>query len=294
MNLDEVIVVDSIPQDAYNKVVQKSLEYAILSIPFTINRMGIDFIEPRVVNIFKGKLAEGLFEYFCLCNEIPVDTDSCTTPFWMIDKKDFILNDLAWDIKNNYIYLDPSKKIDFTKLPALIPNRHSNDQWSKRTAFVFSFIKWSELINGKRKEPFLKLCFNEHQIIFLDKLYRKYSGLPIKKEPFDRSEYVDHFKGLSKKPLFELSYRPKMYITAIAKSKDWDLFLDTGKRSPDHYRDFDEPEWYTRYRSGSISFLDGTLWGTITNKTTPIAMLDSFSGYIGKKEFKYGRLLDGE
>ena len=58
MKLNEVILIDSIPKDMYEKILLESLEYAVLSIPFTINRMGIDFIERRVLNIIKGKLAE--------------------------------------------------------------------------------------------------------------------------------------------------------------------------------------------------------------------------------------------
>tara|TARA_B100001250_G_C19796160_1_gene788805 strand:+ start:608 stop:1492 length:885 start_codon:yes stop_codon:yes gene_type:complete len=293
MKLDEVILIDSIPKNIYEQILMESLEYAILSIPFTINRMGIDFIEKRVENIIKGKLAEGIFDFFCHSNNINIDFKSCETPFWTIDKKDFIYQNLEWDIKNNYLHLDPKKEIDITYLPALVPNRHRNDQWSRRTAYVFSFIKEDDLVAGRRQNRFLKLDFSDEQIIFLDKVYRKYNGLPIEKEPFEPKKYTSHFMSLSDQLPYEISFHPQMYITAIATSGDWETFLDTGKGSPDHYRDFQKPEWYTRNFRGNISFMGGTIWGTITNKTAPISMLQSFSSYIDKDEFQYARLING-
>jgi hypothetical protein len=305
MKNNEIIVVDSIPSESYDMIVKSSFEYALLSLPFTINRMSIDDIEYRILNIAKGKIAEGLFEFFCNENNILIDTKRCQTEFWKVDKKDFILNNIEWDIKNNYIYTNPNQKINYVDLPALIPNRHPNDQWGRRihnlhlgtspeSAFVFTFIKNADVVNGTRKSEFVSTCFNEKQIAFLNKIHNKYNGLPIEAQPFEPQEYIDRFFSLSDDTSYSLVRREPLYITGIAQSKDWELFKDTGPRTDNNYIDYINPHWYMKSRSGSINFMDHVLWTKIVNKTVPISFLESFHSFIKhNSDYNYASLYNG-
>ena len=54
----DVILVDGIPRESYNQIIKKGLEYAIISIPFTYDRMGIPDLVQKIINIAKGKVAE--------------------------------------------------------------------------------------------------------------------------------------------------------------------------------------------------------------------------------------------
>ena len=149
---NEVIVVNRIPHSEYRIIVVHALEYAILSIPFTYDRMEIPDLQRKILNIAKGKIAEGLFQYFCTQNDIPADFKSCETPFYQADHRDFILIGKEWDIKNNFLYHQGIVLNDhhYVDLPALIPNRGNWDQWGKRliqksnqtsaTGFVFTYL----------------------------------------------------------------------------------------------------------------------------------------------------------
>ena len=58
-----------------------SVDYALLSIPFTINRIGIDGVQERVLNIAKGKFAEKKSRFgklFYGCSNYP----ECKNAMW--------------------------------------------------------------------------------------------------------------------------------------------------------------------------------------------------------------------
>jgi hypothetical protein len=75
----------------YERLVLEAVEYAILSLPYTINRMELKETSTRIVNIAKVKLSETLFIHFCRANEILLRIDTCQTPFYQPDRRDFIL-----------------------------------------------------------------------------------------------------------------------------------------------------------------------------------------------------------
>ena len=62
----------------YERLVLEAVEYAILSLPYTINRMELkETSTRRIVNIAKGRLSETLLIHFCRANEIPLRIDTC-------------------------------------------------------------------------------------------------------------------------------------------------------------------------------------------------------------------------
>ena len=190
MNESEIIIVDGIPNEEYDKLIETCVRYAIISLPFTVDRMRIPDERARALNIAKGKIAENLFEFFCNSNNIVANFKICSTPFWTVDNRDFTLNNDEWDIKNNFIYHngDLLTQYNYTDLPALVPNRFNGDQWTKRLIkqfpasndvdFLFTFLKGTDLTNGQRGEYFLEILISDEQVSFLRGLYTKYKGNP--------------------------------------------------------------------------------------------------------------------
>lgn len=123
----EVIVLNSIPEAEHENLLEACVRYAIISLPFTTNRMGISSERQRILNIAKGKIAEALYWFFCKHNQIRPDFKSCATEFWDVYKRDFLLNGYEWDIKNNFIYHKGDHPGNYVHLPALIPNRFECD-----------------------------------------------------------------------------------------------------------------------------------------------------------------------
>ena len=283
MRENEVIKVQ-IASDIYKRIVRSAVDYAILSLPFTIDRMKIPNEAQRALNIAKGKIAEYLFQYYCVKNKIPADFKSCTTPFYQIDKKDFMLNGREWDIKNNYIYYEGDKfPHPYTHLPALVPNRHKKDQWSqKETAnYLFTFIKGAEIKNGKRVQEFLTLKMNNRQEAFLRELYDTYKGLPQKSCPFEMSWFQKEYKVLGTHALYELHFQPELIITGFANPQSYDLFQDSGPNVSDYLINDPIPNWYAKKgKRNSLKFLDGVIWTTIKNATVPVGKLEAFSAII--------------
>lgn len=264
MKEDEVIVVDGIGQADYESLIMDCVKYAIISLPFTVNRMSIPDFKKRAKNIAKGKIAEALFALFCRANNIEADFGACATPFWTVDNRDFLLNGYEWDIKNNfYYYSGDIYSGKYTHFPALIPNRYDGDQWSKRDCsrhlgangvkFLFSFLKGADLENDERGQEFLDINLSQDQLNLISRLHKYYNGQPQQKRPFSEEKFWTRF-GNGDTSLFTLHNRPSLVITAVAGEGEWDKFQNT------------DP----------TKFLNGTICTKITNKTCPISQLPSF------------------
>lgn len=67
---EDIIICDGIPKDKYIIAIKKAVIYGILSVPYTIDRMGYgnspDGVKKRIINIAKGKIGEFLFEQYCI------------------------------------------------------------------------------------------------------------------------------------------------------------------------------------------------------------------------------------
>lgn len=194
MTTDDYILFRLDDSSSLSKAYQNSLDYAALSLPFTINRMNLQSIESRFQNIFKGKLAENTFRFFLKSQSIDADFEAGETPFWLSDHFDFRWKNYDWDIKNNFVNhklqsLSDTQKI---QLPNLIPDRHSKDQWGKwlqhhqrsRKAFVFTFM-------SKQDVPDFKL--SKHQINLLERANRYFQNRTILEQPFDDKVYLQEF-----------------------------------------------------------------------------------------------------
>ena len=94
MTETEVICLENIPRSDYNHMVIQAIRYALLSKPFTIKRVEGLPVADRILNIFKGKLAEQLFAWYASQHLTGADWDTCATPFYKADKRDFIWKDM--------------------------------------------------------------------------------------------------------------------------------------------------------------------------------------------------------
>ena len=291
MDKDEVIIVKNITDNTYEKIVERAVRYSLISLPFTIDRMKIPDESKRALNIAKGKIAEELFKWFCVQNNIKVDFAICETPFWQTDKRDFVMNGYEWDIKNNFLYLQKKFFYDYTCLPALIPNRHPGDQWntknerkipgSKGVRYLFTFMKGAGLYRNKRGKYFLEINLSKKQKEILRFLYSKYQGKPANSKPFHEKDFWEKFNAHNPK-LFNLNYKPELVITGFAGDSIWHKFKDTGPYSKPNYIDFIKPYWYRKTgKNNSLSWCNGVLWTKITNKTIPIRYLPSFKEFTG-------------
>lgn len=288
MTENEIIIVDGIPDNEYHSLMDECVKYALLSLPFTINRMHIGDEKRRVANIAKGKIAEALFQTFCKKNSIKIDAEVCTTPFWTVDNRDFVLNSNEWDIKNNFIYHEKQIfKGNYTDLPALVPNRYKGDQWSKRNeklvagtngvTFLFTFLKNADLVEGERCCDFIEININHQQQSFLSELLTKYHGYPQAEEPYSSQWFWENMESRGDNNYFTLNAKPHLVITGFADRTHWNLFKNTGPDDfENNFQSHKPPSWYNKYKNGTCKFLNGTLWTTITNATTPVATLPSF------------------
>ena len=271
MTENEIIIFSDIENHQYEKIIESALKYAIISIPFTINRMDISNIEQRIINIAKGKIAEGLFKEYCKKQGININDKECTTPFYKADKRDFVLNGFEWDIKNNFLYHkdDVLNTSEYLNLPALIPNRGKWDQWEKRNrklipeskavVFLFTFLK--NLDSYQRNRNFINLVLTENQKQFIIAIYNKHKSLRFDYAPYTEEWYWNEFFNNSnqKKIFYSVIHYPKLIITGIAIEKSWDKFVDLPP---------------TKISNGAMKTI-------IKNKACRISKLSSFQSYLG-------------
>lgn len=315
MNENEVILVDQIPNTIYDSLIDDCIKYAIISKPFTIRRIENQTLEQAILNIFKGKIAEALFQFFCNSNNIILDWKTCTTPFWQVDKRDFILNSKEWDIKNNFLYHSENtlQNLRYIDLPCLIPNRFQSsnarigDQWATRNeiknndiglsgvSYIFSFLKSSDLdIKGKRGIDFYSFNISIDQISFIEELEKKYNGYPTEQEPFTEDWFWQEMAKRGELDFINLNFRPYLAITGYADNFSWTNFRDTGPFDRhNNWQTYLQPRWYTKTAKGSLNFMNGTLWTTITNATVPASQLNSFLSLFPqlRNKMNYGKLI---
>ncbi len=283
MAKDEIIFYEVNDENKIKDIVDKSVKYAILSLPFTINRMEIEDVDRRLLNIIKGKIAEYMFFDFCDEKGINIDKDSCSTPFYQVDKRDFLFGDYECDIKNNYIW--KTEGLEYIKLPALVPNRHDFDQWSKRNEsyfgkkvmFLFTFIEQGELRNGMRNYTFLEIKLDDHQKELLRETCNTYQGKPQNEPPFDfdEDEFLEEFFKTNQTIVAKYPKPIKLIITGYATKEEFDLFKDTnGKGTPTNYMNYPWQNWYEQTDNGA-KFLNGVIITKIKNATCPIYLLPS-------------------
>lgn len=284
MTIDEVIILNEIPHDKYSEIATNAVRYALISVGFTYNRMDKTELISRIKNIIKGKIAEGIFFYYCSEKGILIDTKACTTPFWLPDLKDFVWLGGEWDIKNNYFYCSDSDFLvyDFTMLPALIPNKTYWDQWSKRNdtlietsrfcAYLFTFIRLTP-----DKKDFFTLNLSKAQFNFLSNIESSSKNAPHGEMPFMEKWFFEEMAKNGSEKYIHLLYMPEMVITGCANSRYFQLFKNTSANDTDiHYKNFDHTySWYESEKN-VLKFMNGSLTTKIQNMTCPVKLLPSF------------------
>jgi len=271
MHENDIIFVNGIDAANYDIILNEAIQYAIISIPFTYDRMDISNLKQKIINIAKGKVAEGLFLQFCRLNGLPIDTHSCTTPFYQADHRDFVLMEREWDIKNNFIYHsgDELKRHAYVDLPALVPNRGTWDQWGKRdqcylpeskgAGYIFTFLK--NLDRYKRHHNFFDIDITPEQDALLHKLYKRYQGKHQERAPFDDDRFWEKFYESSPEQKFNFSVdlRPHLVIAACATKRHWERFVDSGAGNRPY-----------------PNIQPATLVTTINNRMCPVSRLPAF------------------
>ncbi|HHB79050.1 MAG TPA: hypothetical protein ENK85_07440 [Saprospiraceae bacterium] len=241
MQETDVIIVDGIDKDTYLNICREAVEYAVISIPFTYNRMGIRNLKKKISNIAKGKLAEGLFFYFCESNQIPIDKSIGQTPFYMPDKTDFVFQNAEWDIKNNFLYHKGNYlfKKYYKWLPGLIPHKSATDQWAKRNKlalssttekrYLFTFLKAADSLDERKQ--LIDIHLSEKQEKYLTELCHQFrNNRRSKEQPFDASSFWHQFyQGENRAMLFRLKDFPQLIITGYAGPHQWHHFKDSGE-----------------------------------------------------------------
>lgn len=233
MDTSDLILTQIDTESTYETLMRNAVEYAILSIPFTFDRMGIRDLNRKILNIAKGKFAENMFDFFLNSEGVAIDRQITTTPFYQSDNRDFIFNNFEWDIKNNYLshdgdFLDLD---EYLNLPALVPNRGEWDQWGKRkkiffsssygTAYVFTFMKKG---NKAERNDFFEIKYTFQQELFIRELYETYQGKHQLNSPYEESWFWNLFQD--KGGNFSINFRskPQMVITGLALEDDFAKF----------------------------------------------------------------------
>ncbi|MCS6782948.1 MAG: hypothetical protein RMI89_03525 [Gloeomargarita sp. SKYBB_i_bin120] len=119
----EEVIEFCLEPDVYSQICRSAVHYALLSLPFTTNRMQINDLQQRVVNIAKGKIAEGMVREFCRRYAPSADFETTATPYYQVDKRDFLFRCLEWDIKTNFYSIENPSSEQVMDFPALVPNR---------------------------------------------------------------------------------------------------------------------------------------------------------------------------
>lgn len=223
-NKDNIFVFQP-TENELNTSLNESFKYAIYSIPFTINRMNINLMD-RIKNIIKGKLAENLL--FCFLKRNDIHFISTSTPYYQIDKKDFILLDYEWDIKNNFFYcsdaLENLKLIE--EFYGLIPNRHFNDQWNKTFNLIYSDYNPAILFTFMYKFN-LDVDISDELKNYLKISCNIYQGIPLDNTP---NKYEYELNQLMNKQVpqcyIKSEYDIKLFITGIVTGEEKNHFFD--------------------------------------------------------------------
>ena len=237
----DIIIIDDLPERIEERIITKAINYALISISFTYNRMDLSKLANRIQNITKGKIAELIFQHFMTQNKLEVNFSSCQTPFYLPDNRDFLMGEYEWDIKNNFVrsaQLLTSKQV--IELPALIPNRPSTqyftDQWEKRkemkhptsigTRFVFTFME------RPIKNDFVNIRIHGTLQKFYEMIKKKYPRAKEGQAPFTESWFWNEMSQVDF-PVYKLNQKLRLYITSWAGCEHFGNFYDTEKRSFD-------------------------------------------------------------
>ncbi len=143
MEAREIICSAVLPQD-----IQRGLDYAVRSLPYTIDRMnyGRQTIEAhlkRLRNIALGKCAEAALIRFLRAHGVQHNSIEGKTRFDRPDLFDLRIHGEIVDVKAFWLADQYAQTDQIINALALIPNRDANDQWALRHRYhryIFLFF----------------------------------------------------------------------------------------------------------------------------------------------------------
>jgi hypothetical protein len=292
MNAAQVLTYQA-DESVFRKVIDDALSYALLSFPYTVNRMRLGNLHQRITNIAKGKIAEGLLQSFAEERKLDMDFNAGATPFYKPDHFDFSFKGMAWDVKNNFIYHQGTclSNDAYLKLPALVPNRFDGDQWSKRSdnplpgvpeaplekAFLFTFIKQAD---ERKSAPFLMIHYTQSILKALESVANSVAGNKPETEPYTPEHYFEKLRKVGGIPGYTIHNIPALILTGAATSNQWKLFADTDGISEHGYHHY-TGRWYDAREDGGLVFCGGLLHTRIKNATCPVGFLPAFADWLG-------------
>lgn len=274
----DIIIIDQLPERIQDRIINKAINYALISISFTYNRMDLSQLSNRIQNITKGKIAEYIFQFFMTHNKLEVNFSSCQTPFYLPDKRDFLMAEYEWDIKNNFVRKDkPLTSDDILSLPALIPNRdlgkNATDQWGKRNQmqhptsqgarYVFTFME------RPKQRDFMDVKMHSSLLSFYENIRKQFPYFNKEKPPFTESWFWNEMSKVDF-PGYQINHPLCLVITAWAGDEHFHYFYNTEN---------------TNFK--------GLIYTRILNKTMQVHSLPAFSSLFPKlrKQMEYGRFL---
>lgn len=281
MDASEIIIHRLSSSDEFDLLVKKAFSYSLLSLPFTVDRMRLKNIKSRILNIYKGKLAEAVLENWAQAKGFPLNFKSGESGFWTRDLYDFSFEGIEWDLKNNFTHsasiLPP---VEYLMLPALVPNRHGEDQWlravnSKNKGFLFSFMSQEEFPSPGQ------ISLSGAQTQFIQEVNQ--SDVDRDEKPFEENWFFEELKKRGSEPVIEHSIIPALVITGYATSQHYPKFLDTDGIEHFNYAMFGG-KWYELDPKNRLNFRKGLVRTRIRNATCPIVGLPSFKSLIEASE----------
>ncbi len=208
---EDIIIFNDFNDNDYDQAIKEGVSYGILSVPYTYDRFklgnSISGIKERIRRIAKGKIAENLFELYCKTNGVNLTKEETETPFWRYDKKDFKIDGVKFDLKNNFLTKGSGVVTDeVLDFPALIPV----DQYKEDTGYIFSFMKGRDAFTLELDDDVIyeisqynNGCCGKQ----LDHCPEYYKG--------KRQYYLDMFAKYGRQKVVDIRYHPEMVICGV-------------------------------------------------------------------------------
>lgn len=213
---EDIIIFNDFNEKDYDNSIKRATAYAILSVPYTWDRMGygsdIDGIRKRITNIIKGKVAEYIFEFYCKSKGVNISTKDTQTEFWRYDKKDFVIDNTKFDLKNNFFFKSNGIVEDeILEFPALIPVK----QYSDSVGYIFSFMSTKDFFN---------LELSDDVLYEISQINNGCSGQQINNRPIyfttERQYFLDMFDKYGKQKVIDIYDRPELIICGVKYPND--------------------------------------------------------------------------
>lgn len=239
--------------------------------------MRLKNINTRILNIYKGKLAEGLLKDYADQHGLKMDFSAGESGFWTRDSFDFLFDGIQWDLKNNFTRnQNPLPLQEYLHLPALVPSRHDEDQWQRsikaeNKGFLFTFMAQHDF-------PGLRaIKLSGAQIDFIRSANQ--GEVDRSEKPFEEDWFFDELSKRGERPFIEHSGIPELVITGYCTKEQYAMFLETDGIEHFNYAMY-TGKWYKLDAQNRLNFRGGLVRTRIKNATCPIEALPSFKSFI--------------